>query len=492
MKFLAFDLGAESGRAVLGTLDRDRIALDVFARFPNIPKLTDGHWHWDTRRFFEAMNDALRAALAKHPDLDTVGCDTWGVDYATLDHGGRLIGDPYCYRDSRTDGIMERAFARLPREEIYRETGCQFMPFNTCYQFLAATLGEGPAWKDVGGVLWMADYFHYLLSGKRIAEVSLASTSQFYDPARRAWSRKILDAFGAPLSVLPPLSPSGETLGGLAPALGFGAAGARVKVVAPCSHDTGCAFAAVPAEGDDWACISSGTWSLLGAELEKPCIHDAARDLGFTNEVGVDHTIRFLRNIIGLWLVQECRRAWEAEGRKYDYPTLARLAAEAAPFGPLVDPDDPRFVKPGEMPRKLADACRETDQPAPEGVGALVRCAYESLALEYRHVLGKLEKALGRRFAALHVVGGGSQNSLLGQLTADAIGRPVIAGPAEATALGNCLIQAKGLKAVKDRAHLRRIVRNSFELRRYEPKEAAKWDAHYARFLDLKRRAGRA
>lgn len=492
MKLLAFDLGAESGRAVLGTLAHDRLTLEVLARFLNTPKQIGGHWHWDTEHFFGAMSGALRDALAKHPDLDALGCDTWGVDYVTLDRGDRLIEEPYCYRDSRNDGIMEKAFARLSREEIYRETGIQFMPFNTCFQFLASTLGQGPAWKDVGTVLWMADYFHFLFSGKKVAEVSLASTSQFYNPARRAWSEKILAAFGTPVSVLPPIVPAGEVLGGLSPALGLGATGARVKVVVPCSHDTGCAFAAVPAEGGDWACLSSGTWSLLGAEIDQPCITDETRDLGFTNEVGVDGTIRFLKNIIGLWLVQECRRTWEAEGTKYDYPALIQLATEAKPFGPIVDPDDPRFVKPGDMPKKLADACREAVQPAPEGVGATVRCAYESLALEYRHVLDKLEKALGRRFKILHVVGGGSQNPLLCQLTASAVGRPVIAGPAEGTAIGNCLIQARGLGAVKDRAHLRQIVRNSFDLRRYDPQDAAQWEKHFARFLDLKRRAGHA
>jgi sugar (pentulose or hexulose) kinase len=492
MKLLAFDLGAESGRAVLGTLADDRIHLEQLTRFLNTPKQVGGHWHWDTEHFFGAMRDGFRDALARHPDLASVGCDTWGVDYVALDRAGRLLEEPYCYRDSRNDGIMEKAFARLPREQIYRETGSQFMQFNTCFQFLAATLGQGPAWKDVGSVLWMADYFHYLFSGRKVAEVSMVSTSQAYNPARRAWSEKILAAFGVPPSVLPPIVPSGTVLGDLAPSLGLGAAGAKVRVVVPCSHDTGSAYAAVPAEGDDWACLSSGTWSLLGAELEKPCVSDAARDLGFTNEVGVDHTIRFLKNIIGLWLVQECRRAWEAEGTKYDYPALIKLATESRPFGSIVDPDDARFMKAGEMPKKLADVCRETGQPAPEGVGATVRCAYESLVLEYRFVLDKMEKALGRRFAVLNVVGGGSQNPLLCQLTASAVGRPVVAGPAEGTAIGNLLIQAKGLGAVKDRAHLRRVVRNSFELRRYEPRDPAKWDAHFARFLDLKRRAGRA
>lgn len=490
MKLLAFDLGAESGRAILGALADDRLAIEVLARFPNLPRQTHGHWRWDTEALFGAMRDALRGALQSHTDLDALGCDTWGVDYVALDRNDRLLDAPFCYRDPRTDGILEKGFARLAREELYRETGCQFLPFNTCFQFLAATLGHGPAWNAVGSVLWMADYFHFLLSGTKIAEVSLASTSQIYNPARRAWSEKVMNAFGVPFSILPRIVPSGEPLGALSSALGLGSAGARVKVVAPCAHDTGCAFAAIPAEGDDWACLSSGTWSLLGAELEKPRITDVARDLGFTNEVGVDHTIRFLKNIVGLWIVQECRRAWETEGTPYDYPTLTRLAAEAKPFGAIVDPDDPRFVKPGDMPKKIADACRETGQPAPEGVGAVVRCACESLALEYRHVLGKLEQALGRRFGLLHVVGGGSQNALLNQLTANATGRPVVAGPAEATAIGNCLIQAKGLGAVKDRAHLRRIVRRSVELRRYDPRDPAKWDAHFARFLEIKRRAG--
>lgn len=486
-KFLAFDLGAESGRAVLGDLQDDKIRLTETARFANKPQSINGHWHWDTRALFNAMLDGLAATARQHPDLLSLGCDSWGVDFVTLDSKDQLLGEPYCYRDSRTDGLLEQAFQRVPKNEIYEETGIQFMALNTLYQFLAVTLGHGPKWAEVRSCLMMADYFHFLFSGKKAAEISLASTSQAYNPRTKAWSQKLLGKFGVPDGVLPGIVPSGARLGTLLPSIAQkSGAPAGLQVIAPCSHDTGCAVAAVPAEGARWAYLSCGTWSLLGVELTEPLISAESRELGFTNEIGFNGTVRFLKNITGLWIVQECRRDWEERGEKHDYAALTRLAERAKPFGSIINPEDERFLKPGAMPEKIAVFCRETKQPVPASPGEVIRCALESLALEYRKALDQLEQVLKFRIEKLHIVGGGIQNTLLCQLTADAIGRPVIAGPAEATAAGNCLIQASALGHVKDFAHLRRIVRNSFALREYQPGQSQpQWVERYSAFRRL-------
>lgn len=486
MKILAFDLGAESGRSVLGELANDRITLSETSRFLNVTTHTNGQLRWNTTALFRSMLDGLKESVRLHPDIQSVGCDTWGVDYVTLGEGDRLLEEPYCYRDARTDGLFDKAFERVPRKTIYDETGIQFMQLNTLYQFLAATLGKGPKWSEVRQLLMVGEYFHFLFSGKKVAEISLASTTQAWNPRTRQWSAMLLEKMGVPMGVMPPLVPPGEKLGPLLPSVAKACgASEKIQVIAPCSHDTGSAVAAVPAEGERWAYVSSGTWSLLGAELPGPLITDLGCELGFTNEAGLDGTIRYLKNIIGLWLVQECRRDWESKGKVYDYATLTKMASEAKPFGPLINPGDARFVKPGGMPDRIVETCRETKQEAPSTPGAIVRCALESLALEYRKAVDQLEKALGWRVEKLNIVGGGSQNQLLCQFTANALGRPVIAGPPEATALGNCLIQAKSLGAIKDLAHLRRVVRNSFPVKMYEPMDVAKWEKHYGRFREL-------
>jgi rhamnulokinase len=486
-KFLAFDLGAESGRTVLGILQDDRIELHELDRFLNKPREIDGHWHWNTKEFFASMTDALSKAVKAHPDLASLSCDSWGVDFVTLGTGDRLLGEPYCYRDHRTDGIFEKTFERIPREEIYRETGLQFMAFNTLFQFLAITLGNGPSWKKVKTCLMMADYFNYLFSGKKTCELSLASTSQIYNPRKKTWSRKLLKAVGAPASVMPKIVLPGTKLGRLKAALAKQCGvTSKIQVIASCSHDTGCAVAAVPAEKGRWAYLSCGTWSLLGVELKKPLINDICCQRGFTNEVGLDGTIRFLKNIVGLWILQECRRQWEREGAAYDYAALTRLAQDASPNGAIINPDDERFNKAGDMPNKIVAFCKETGQTPPRTKGEFVRCILESLALQYRKVLEMMEGVLGYRIETLHLVGGGSRNQLLCQFTANAIGRTVVAGPVEATALGNCLIQAKALGYIKNHAHLRRVIRNSLAPQIYQPEQAQIWNDHYVRFQKLR------
>jgi rhamnulokinase len=382
---------------------------------------------------------------------------------------------------------MEEAFARVPREEVFRQTGLQFMRFNTLFQLLALQRDRSPLLDVAETLLFMPDLFHFFFTGVKVNEFTDASTSQMYDPTARGWAYSLVRAFGLPANVLGTIVPPGTVLGPLRTAVAAETGLQPVPVVAPASHDTGSAVAAVPASGASWAYISSGTWSLMGAELPAPLINDKVQQYNFTNEGGVGGTIRFLKNIMGLWLVQECRRAWERAGQTYSYADLTQLAAAAPPFVSLVDPDDPSFILPPSMPAALAEFCRRTGQPTPTEPGAVVRCALESLALRYRWVLDRLEELLGRRLDVIHVVGGGCQNTLLCQFTADACNRPVQAGPVEATAIGNVLVQALGLRLLGSLADGREVVRQSFEVVTYQPQDPAAWETQYQRFLGLLR-----
>jgi rhamnulokinase len=484
-KLLAFDLGAESGRGLLGRFDGQRLRLEVVHRFPNGPVRTLETLHWDVLRLHGEMLAGLRRCAAEHGGIDSVGVDTWGVDFALVGRGGTLLGNPRHYRDPHTEGVMEPAFARVPRQEIFRRTGLQFMRFNTLFQLLALQRDRSPLLDVAENLLFMPDLFHFFLTGVKVNEFTDASTSQMLDPSTETWAYDLVKAFGLPAGILGSLVPPGTVLGPLRPAVAAETGLNPVPVIAPASHDTGSAVAAVPAAGPSWAYISSGTWSLMGAELPVPLINEHVQHYNFTNEGGVGGTIRFLKNIMGLWLVQECRRAWERAGQSYSYDDLARLAAAGPPFVSLVDPDDASFLLPPSMPAALADFCRRTGQPAPGEPGAVVRCALESLALRYRWVFERLEELLGRRLDVIHVVGGGSQNRLLCQLTADACNRPVQAGPAEATAIGNVLVQAIGLGVLRSLAEAREVVRRSFEVVPYSPQDPERWQAPYERFLGL-------
>jgi rhamnulokinase len=482
-KLLAFDLGAESGRGVLGLFDGQRLHLEVVHRFPNGPVRTLDELHWDVLRLYDEMLAALRRCAAEKGGLDSLGVDTWGVDFALLGRGGTLLGNPRHYRDPHTEGVMEAAFARVPREEVFRQTGIQFMRLNTLFQLLALQRDGSPLLDAAETLLFMPDLFHYFFTGVKVNELTDASTSQMYDPTARRWAYGLVQAFGLPAKVLGTLVMPGTVLGPLRAAVAEDTGVRPVPVVAPASHDTASAVAAVPAQGNSWAYISSGTWSLMGAELPAPLVSEPVRRYNFTNESGVGGTIRFLKNIMGLWLVQECRRAWERAGRASGYDELTRLAEAAPPFASLVDPDDGSFILPANMPQALGDYCRRTEQPVPTEPGAVVRCALESLALRYRWVLERLEELLGRRLDVVHVVGGGSQNALLCQVTADACDRPVVAGPVEATAIGNVLVQALGLGVLGSLAEAREVVRRSFEVRTYTPRQPDAWHEPYRRFL---------
>src|SRR5262245_10334305 len=411
-KLLAFDLGAESGRALVGAFDGQRLSLDVVHRFANGAAQTLDSLHWDVLRLWSEMVEGLRKAAAQG-ELAGVGIDTWGVDFALLGRGGTLLCNPRHYRDPHTERIMEEAFARVPRAEIFRQTGIQFMRFNTLFQLLALMRDRSPLLDVAENLLFIPDLFHFWMTGIKVNEYTDASTSQMIHPATRGWARELTRSFGIPDKILGTLIQPGTVLGPLRRSVAKQAGVASMRVIAPATHDTASAVAAVPAQGDSWAYISSGTWSLMGVETTQPITDERALEFNFTNEGGVGGSIRLLKDVMGLWLVQECRRAWEREGKSYSYEELMRLASEAAPFVSLVNPDDESFILPAHMPQALADYCRKTDQPPPAQPGAVVRCALESLALKYRWVLERLEILLGRRLDVVHVVGGGCQNTLL-------------------------------------------------------------------------------
>ena len=483
--FLAFDLGAESGRAILGQLAEERLRLSEVYRFPNVPvRLPDG-LHWDVLRLWSEIKESLRLVAHEHAaDLAGVGLDTWGVDFALLDRDGALLANPHHYRDSRTDGILTEAFRRLPRQEIFEQTGIQFMPINSLYQLLAMVVQHSPLLDVAHTFLTMPDLFNYWLTGRQVSEFSIATTTQCYDPRRGDWARPLLERFGIPTHIFPPIVPSGTVLGPLLPAVAEEVGLGRLPIIAPACHDTASAVAAVPAEGEV-VYISSGTWSLLGTELPEPIINEQSLAFDFTNEGGVGGTFRFLKNITGLWLVQECRRTWALQGQEFSYDELTQMAAQAAPLQSIVDPDAAEFAKHGDMPARLRTFCQRTGQPVPQSPGEVVRCALESLALKYRWVLERLETILGRRLETIHIVGGGAQNRLLCQFTADATGCRVVAGPVEATAIGNIIVQAMALGYVASLAEGRRIVRDSCALATYEPLSSPGWEEAYGRLASL-------
>jgi len=467
--YLAVDLGAESGRVMLGTLDAGRVSLEEMHRFPTRVLTIRDHLHWDLVGLEKEIFAGLEKAAKRGVPITGISADSWGVDYVLLDAAGRVLGPPYCYRDARTHESPARLFKRLPFAEIYAETGIQFMVINTLYHFEAQQHEDAAVLSGADHFLNVADYFNARFSGVEVAEASLASTTQVYNPVTRGWSRKLISALGMKASLFPRLVPSGTVLGPVTGVLRKHPALEKAQVIATCSHDTGAAVASVPATGGSWAYLSSGTWSLLGAEVASPVLTDAAREAGFTNEVGLGGTIRLLKNIAGLWVLQECRRAWEAGGTNFTYEELSRLGAAAGPAQAHISLQDARFLLPGQMPEKIDAFCRETGQPVPSSPGHYVRTILESLALTYAQVLRELEGLIGRTIDTLHIVGGGSRSELLNQLTADATGIKVIAGPVEATAVGNILIQALTLGHLKSSAQLRATVETSFPTKTFVP-----------------------
>jgi len=468
---------------MLGRLEDGRLALEEIHRFANGPVRVNGSLRWDLLRLFDEMKKGLGQVAARGIKPDSLSCDSWGVDYVWVREREPMVTTPFHYRDpARNEGAFERAFAVVPAETIFAETGIQFMTINTLYQLQADLVSRPWVFKSADCFLNIGDYFNFLFSGVARAEESLASTAQLYNPKKHRWSRALQSGFKLPRKLFPEVVPSGTVLGPILPDVAVETGLTDVRVVASCSHDTGAAVAAVPVSGGNWAYLSSGTWSLLGLESKKPIITEQSRAHNFTNEVGYGGSIRFLKNIIGLWIQQECRRAWAREGQTYNYVEMAALAEAVPPLRALINPNHPRFGTPDQMPQKIVDYCRETGQTPPATPGEFVRCILESLALLYRRTLDEMEEVSGRKLTTLHIVGGGSQNKLLNQFSANATGRTVVAGPAEATAIGNVLIQAIALGHLASLDELRRVVRESFPVTTYKPEDAATWQTAYERF----------
>jgi rhamnulokinase len=483
--YLAIDLGAVSGRAILGRLDSGRVSIEEISRFPNQPVHYNGALHWDVPRLWFEIRSALRS-LSQHgvSRLDAIGVDTWGVDYALLGEKGTLIENPFHYRDARTAGVMERVLKILGPAKIYGITGIQFLPFNTLYQLCAAATETPRTLAETEHLVTMPDLFNFWLSGKIVCEYTNASTTQFLDVHTRQWSRELLGEAGVPTHFLSPIIEPGSVIGALRPEIAGEPPLSTTVVIAPACHDTGSAFAAVKS-GDGVALISSGTWSLLGAEVRKAVVSEDARRLDFTNEGGVCGTVRLLKNITGMWLLERCRQVWQTEDSGLSYADLLAAAGEEKPLRHLLDPDDEAFRLPANMPEAIAAFCAKTGQPVPPTTAAYTRAILESLALKYRMVLESLEALVGTSFHAIRVVGGGSQNDLLNQFTADATGRRVLAGPAEATALGNLAMQMVGTGAVGSLADAREILAASFTPRIFEPKSRRGWEEAYRNFRGM-------
>jgi rhamnulokinase len=477
--YLALDFGAASGRAILAQLHSGVLVTEEVRRFKNEPLESGGSLYWDVSRLWWEVQSVLESL--KETDLTSIGVDAWGVDYALLGERGELLQNPYHYRDPRTNGVMQEVFGKVAREEIYWATGIQFMPINTIYQLYAAMRDTPALLKTANQLVMIPDLFHYWLTGKAVCEYTNATTTQLVNPVTRTWASELIRRLELPRHLLTEIVEPGTQIGTLLPSVSRGSALSGTPVIAPATHDTGSAVAAISAR-EGTAFLSSGTWSLLGTELDAPVISTEALRLNFTNEGGVDGTTRLLKNVMGLWMLQCCRNSWTAQGQHYEHAELMELAACEDPFRCLVDPDHPSFLRPADMPAAIDQFCARTHQPTPRAPGAYVRTILESLAFKYRLVLHNLEQLIGRPIDKIRVIGGGSKNRLLNQMTADATGRSILAGPAEATALGNVAIQILATGGATSLNEVRNIIDRSFPVERFEPLNTEEWDGHAERF----------
>ena len=483
-RVLAFDFGASSGRAIIGCFDGDKITLEEVHRFSNDPVSVGGTVYWDVLRlFYEIKQGIIKAKIAG--GFDSIGIDTWGVDFGLIDSEGKLMENPVHYRDARTVGLVDEAFKTMPKEQLYGITGIQFMELNTLFQLISLKKYRPWMLERADKMLFMPDLFGYMLTGKMCAEYSIASTSQLIDLDKKTWSKEILDAFGIKESVFAPLVQPGTVLGELSKEVCEECGVDPVPVISVCGHDTQSAITSVPCEDGDFAFLSSGTWSLFGTELDKPIVNETSMNINITNEGGFDGSTGFLKNIIGLWLIQESRRQWKREGKEYSYADLEKLALAAEPFKCFIDPDAPEFVPHGNIPERVREFCRKTGQYVPEMVGEIMRCIYESLAMKYRLTFEKLRECTERDYPVIHVIGGGTKDGLLCQMTANSCDRTVKAGPIEATVMGNVAVQLMSDGSVKNIGQARKIVADSSELKTFEPKDTDKWAGAYEDFLKI-------
>ena len=476
-QYIAVDLGAESGRVMLASVSAEQLSLEQIHRFSNGPIEQNGSLHWDFNRLLSEIKFGISKAVKQTgPEVAGIGIDTWGIDFGLLDADGKLIENPFHYRDARTNGMRQKAFELMSKRHIYENTGIQFLPFNSVYQLLAARLANSAALAKAGHLVFVADLFSYFLCGKIYAEYSLASTSQLMDMKTGRWSKQIFDKLGLPIDIMPEVVMPGTVVGQLAEEIGCG----PVPVIAIGSHDTASAVAAVPADDNsNWAYLSSGTWSLMGVEVPQALINDKTFKYEFTNEGGVENTIRLLKNIAGLWLVQQCRKQWLEDGVELSYAQMTEMAQNAEPFASYIDPDYDEFLLPGDMPKKINDYLAKTGQKKIDDKAQMIRAILEGLAFRYRRVLEMIEDITEAAVDCLHVVGGGSQNELLCQFTANAIGKKVVTGPVEATAIGNVLLQAIAVGQVGSLSAAREILRNSVELKHYQPTDVQLWQQQY-------------
>ncbi len=492
--YLGVDLGAESGRVMAGLWDGKKMQLEELHRFPNGGVMIADSLRWNTVGLWNEIQTGLFAAAKKFgKSVVSVGVDTWGVDFALLSKSGELLGLPFHYRDARTRGMLPKVLAKVSREEVFAATGVQFMELNSLYQLLALHRQSPELLDNAETLLFMPDFLHFCLSGARVCEFTIATTSQCVNPKKRAWATELLQKLGLPTKIFPDIVPPGTHVGQLRPGLAEQTGLGPIAVVAPAAHDTGSAVAAVPTRNTgkaNWAYLSSGTWSLLGVEVQDALLSPDVLALNLTNEGGVDGTYRLLKNIMGLWLLQQSRRAFAEKGREFSYEELQRMASEAPAFRSLVNPNDDRFLRPRDMPAAIQEFCRETNQPIPETEGQIARCIFESLALIYASVLEGLEGLTGTKIEVVHIVGGGSRNKLLNSFTANACGRPVVGGPVEATVLGNLLVQARSHGEIHSLADIRSAVRESGEVTQFEPADAAAWKEACGRFAELSKARG--
>lgn len=481
-RVLAFDFGASSGRAIIGCFDGEKITLEEVHRFSNDPVSVGGTVYWDALRlFYEIKQGIIKARMAG--GFDSIGIDTWGVDFGLIDKEGRLMENPIHYRDTRTVGLVDEAFKTMPKEKLYGITGIQFMELNTLFQLISLKKYRPWMLDRADKMLFMPDLFAYMLTGKMCAEYSIASTSQLIDLKTKSWSKDILDAFGIDEKIFAPIVKPGTVLGMLSEEVCEECGVEPVPVISVCGHDTQSAITSVPCEGGNFAFLSSGTWSLFGTELDKPIVNETSMNINITNEGGFDDSTGFLKNIIGLWLIQESRRQWQRQGEDYSYADLEKLALAAEPFKCFIDPDAPEFVPHGNIPQRVREFCQKTGQYVPQTVGEIMRCIYESLAMKYKLTFLKLRECTQKDYPVIHVIGGGTKDGLLCQMTANSCNRTVKAGPIEATVMGNVAVQLLSDNSISDIGNARKIVANSSELKTYEPQNVDEWEKAYKNFV---------
>lgn len=481
--FFAFDLGATSGRSILATVKDGKLELQELTRFPNKIIKVRGKYYWDIYALFDALKDGLKKTASMNIKIDAIGIDTWGVDFVYLGEDGNILSQPRCYRDPYTNSAPEEYFRLLPKKEVYDLTGIQIMNFNSLFQLFAAKKENFTPLKHAKDILFMPDALSYMLTDKKVCEYTIASTSQMLNPRTKNFEGKLFEIMGVDPAIMQPIVMPGEVVGYLTDDVAKECGLEKVPVIAVAGHDTGSAVAAVPAENENFAYLSSGTWSLMGIEVKEPIINEESFAMNFTNEGGVDGTTRFLKNITGMWLLEQCRKEWEHLGREYSYPEIVALSNSVDGFRSLIDPDHSSFANPESMTEAIACFCQKTNQKVPVTDAEFIRCIFDSLALKYKYVLDCLQKVAPFKIEKLHVIGGGSQNKLLNQLTANSIGIPVVAGPSEATAIGNVMMQAKGVGIINSLAEMRAVIKDSVEIEVFEPQESQLWSEVYDRFI---------